>query len=345
MGKMASDRSKWRKLIQESIESFENSRMQYSAYKRLIRKGEQGPCADMLYRSYLIPPDIPVVVFVELMKFATTSTKFNFDNIIYRQVDGISIRSVLGPTMAGIFVDFHEVYLFSKSKAPEVYFRYVDDTFCVFGNETETGEFFSHLNSMHPVLRFTLEKEYNSALPFLDVLVCKETSAFLMTVYRKSTFTGLYIRRYSFSPKKRKINLIKTLTHRALMISSETKLDDEVKSIPGTLCNNSFPEEIVQSVIRDKISDFCKIKPDSVQRCPVYLRLPWLGDISGKFANQISACVRKCYFSSNLHVVFHTRIVLTSGRKEVLHPTPNIVVLLHVFADCNTSREPINVWI
>ena len=27
----------------ESIESFENSRMQYSAYKRLIRKGEQGP--------------------------------------------------------------------------------------------------------------------------------------------------------------------------------------------------------------------------------------------------------------------------------------------------------------
>ena len=37
---MASDRNKWRKLIHESIESFENSRMQYSAYKRLIRKGE-----------------------------------------------------------------------------------------------------------------------------------------------------------------------------------------------------------------------------------------------------------------------------------------------------------------
>ena len=41
--KMTSDRSKWWKLIQENIESFENSRMQYSAYKCLIRKGEQGP--------------------------------------------------------------------------------------------------------------------------------------------------------------------------------------------------------------------------------------------------------------------------------------------------------------
>ena len=89
---------------------------------------------------------------------------------MYRQVDGISMGSALGPTMAGIFVGFYEVDLFSKYKAPEVYFRYIDNTFC---------EFFSHLNSMIPALRFTLEKENYSTLPFLDVLVCKETSAFL----------------------------------------------------------------------------------------------------------------------------------------------------------------------
>ena len=40
---MVSDRSKGRKLIHESMESFENSCIQYGAYKRLIRKGEQGP--------------------------------------------------------------------------------------------------------------------------------------------------------------------------------------------------------------------------------------------------------------------------------------------------------------
>ena len=41
--KMASDRSNWRKLIHKSIESFGNSRMQYSAYRHLIHKGKQGP--------------------------------------------------------------------------------------------------------------------------------------------------------------------------------------------------------------------------------------------------------------------------------------------------------------
>ena len=37
--------------------------------------------ADMLYRSYLTPPDIPEVVFVQLIKFATTSVEFSFDNM------------------------------------------------------------------------------------------------------------------------------------------------------------------------------------------------------------------------------------------------------------------------
>ena len=64
-----------------------------------------------------------------------------------------------------------------------MYFHYVDDTLCVFGSETEAGKFFIHLNSMHPALRFTLEKEKKSTLPFLDALVYKETSAFLTTVY------------------------------------------------------------------------------------------------------------------------------------------------------------------
>ena len=76
--------------------------------------------ADMLYRSYLTPPNIQEVVFVELTKFTTTYVEFRFDNM-YRQVDGILMGSAFGPTMAGIFMGFHEVYLF-KYKGLEVYF-------------------------------------------------------------------------------------------------------------------------------------------------------------------------------------------------------------------------------
>ena len=80
--------------------------------------------------------------------------------------------------------------------------------------------------------------------------------------------------------QKGKLNIIKTLVHRALMILSESKLDGEIDFITETLCNNGFPEVIVRSVIRDKIAHFNKIKVASAQRCPMYLRLHWLGEIS-----------------------------------------------------------------
>ena len=114
------------------------------------------------------------------------------------------------------------------------------------------------------------------------------------------------------------------------MICSEFELDCKVSFITETLCNNGFPEDIVRSVIRDKIAHFHKTKVASVQKSPVYLRLPWLGDISDRFADQISACVRKCYFSSNLRVVFRTRTVLPSGRKDVL-PTQHNSALIYSF--------------
>ena len=63
-----------------------------------------------------------------------------------------------------------------------------------------------------------------------------------------------------FAQKKRKLNLFKTLVHRALMICSESKLDGEIDIITETLCNNGFPEAIVRSVIGDKLLTFIRQK-------------------------------------------------------------------------------------
>ena len=98
------------------------------------------------------------------------------------------------------------------------------------------------------------------------------------------------------------------------MICTESKLDCEIDFIAKTLCNNGFPEDIFRSVIKDKIAHFHKNK--------VYLRLPWLGEISDCFADQISVCIRRCYFASHLHVVYRTRTVLPSDRKDVLSLPP-----------------------
>ena len=60
---------------------------------------------------------------------------------MYRQVDRVSIGSPLGPTLANIFIGFHEKGLLSCQNKLEVYFCYVDDTFCLYNSETEVDLF------------------------------------------------------------------------------------------------------------------------------------------------------------------------------------------------------------
>ena len=128
---------------------------------------------------------------------------------------------------------------------------------------------------------------------------------------------GLYTWWDSICPTKQKIDLIKTLIHTALMICSESILDSEIKFISETPCNNGFPLSVVQSFIAYEITEFNKIKQVSVQKCPVYLRLPWLGGICERFTKQITQTVQRCYFSFIVYVVFHTKSILVSIRKDV----------------------------
>ena len=149
-------------------------------------------CADALYSDDSMTPSFPRSVFAELMQLATSSVEFSFNNNMHRQIDGVAMGSLLGPALANIFVGHQGAKLFANVKRPLAYFRYVDDTFAAFNNKEDCNIFFSHLNSLHPSLSFTYEKESNHSLPFLDVLVERQDSKFQTYVYRKPTFIGFW---------------------------------------------------------------------------------------------------------------------------------------------------------
>ena len=152
---------------------------------------------------------------------------------------------------------FHDSRLFDNNGKPGVYFRFVDDTFAIFSSELDCDHFKGRLNLLHPALKFTVEKEQNNSLNFLDVLVEKDGTGFLTSVYRKPTFTGQYIR---WNSKTRKISLIKTLVHRALMICSKTKFGSELDKIKQLLIENGYPADILLSCINQKLANFAAEK-------------------------------------------------------------------------------------
>ena len=208
-----------------------------------------------------------------------------------------------------------------------MYYRYVDDTFCLSKNENEADSFLIHSSSMHPSLKFTMEKKSNHQLGFIDVFVHKTSIDFLTSVYRKPTFSSLSMRWDSFCPHQRKINLIKTLVHRALMISSKCFFNDEIEFIRSTLSKNGYPLSFLDSVVDDILNKFDRAKICTVNKFPVYLRLRYIGSKSEEFAKCITAAVGKCYFLAAVRVNFLTRTAFVSMRKDFLpHHHINLVI-------------------
>ena len=111
----------------------------------------------------------------------------------------------------------------------------------------------------------------------------KTSIPFLTSVYRKLTFSGLYTRWESFCPQQRKIILINTHVHRAFLISSKCFLDDEIAFIRSTLSNNGYPLSVLDGVVHDFVNRFNRAKRCIVNKCPVYLRLPYIGSRGEKF--------------------------------------------------------------
>ena len=74
-------------------------------------------------------------------------------------------------------------------------------------------------------IKFTIEFEQNDEIPFLDILLKRNLdSSFSTSIYRKKTFTGLYTKWDSFTPRKYKINLVRTLAYRCIRICSSPRL-------------------------------------------------------------------------------------------------------------------------
>ena len=64
-------------------------------------------CADALYSGELTPPSFSRAVFVALMQMASSSVEFSFNNIMHRQIDGVTLGSPLGSSLANIFVGYY----------------------------------------------------------------------------------------------------------------------------------------------------------------------------------------------------------------------------------------------
>ena len=191
----------------------------------------------------------PIYNLMEMLTFCVETTYFGMGSDIYRQQEGLAIGSPLSPVLANIYMEyFEEMALGSTSLKPSMWLRYVDDTFILWPHQEDVQILLDHANSIWPSIQFTMEKEQDNKLPFLDVLVTSTEQGFRSSVYRKPTFTGKYLDFNSHHTYTVKKGTVRCLQHRAKTISSDTDAyPEEIISLRHNLHRNNYPERITSA--------------------------------------------------------------------------------------------------
>ena len=176
------------------------------------------------------------------------------------------------------------------------YRRYVDDTFCAFEREEDAVSFNSYINSQHPNIQFTMEREVDNKLAFLDVLV-NNNPLNLTSVFLKKTFTVLLTNYFSFTSFSYKMGLVRTLVDRVYKINNSwLGFHKDIKDLTLILRKNLFPVRMAEKVINRYVSRAI-IRPSAssqVQQAvsTYYFKLPYVGSFTREAQKRLRKLVQ-----------------------------------------------------
>ena len=267
--------------------------------------------ADYVYKVKEAAPPFSKTVFKNMLKHATGGYFLHNGNL-YTQVDGVTMGSPLGPTLANFFLAHLESQLFAESKDktlyPRLYLRYVDDVFAVFSPGMNAMHFLDILNSLHDSISFTVEMGHDK-LPFLDCYISITGGNFESWVYRKTTNTNVLLNAFALCPEEWKRGLVYCFLNRAWVVcSSKERFQEEVQKLKAIFQNNGYSIQFFQKLhsaflakIERPTEDIPDDEDEDTKR--YVLSIPFVGKPSLVFKSKIRKIFKE-YLDVELRPVF-----------------------------------------
>ena len=141
--------------------------------------------------------------------------------------------SPVSPVIANLYMEhFEKATLRTSPVATKIWLRFVDDTFVIIP-KSGVDEFFEHINSQNPHIKFTSGQEESGRLAFLDTCISRNSDSSLdISIYRKPTHTDQYLHFDSHHPVAHKLSVVRTLVHRAdIAVTNPQEREKEIQHI------------------------------------------------------------------------------------------------------------------
>ena len=208
-------------------------------------------CADMLYSGKYELPPVEKETFIELLRLSTCDVLMSTHDGYYRQVDGLAMGSPPAPLIANGWLYKRDVEVRGDAK---LYARYMDDIIRSI-KRTEINNVLESINKLHPQLKFTIERENEGKLPFLDMLITRRDGKLISSWYSKPTDTGLIMNFHSLAPKRYKRSVVSGFVHRIHRACSTWEhFHTGLVRATQILEQNQYPPQFYEPIIEQTIT-------------------------------------------------------------------------------------------
>ena len=180
------------------------------------------------------------LIMKRLLQKLISDCLFTVNGKMLKQKDGCSMGSPLSVDISGVFMSKLEKEVVYPEN-PILFRRFVDDVFRR-KKKDEEDTLLAKLNSYHPKIRFTVEKNLSK---FLDTKLVLDDGKYKTSVSRNKKIPTHWSTQI---PKKIKRNTVTNDLHRAKKICSN--FDEELKIIRDKYDKASYPPKFVDSVIK-----------------------------------------------------------------------------------------------
>ena len=208
-------------------------------------------CTDLLYNGEHHPPPVDRETFKILAQISSCNVVMSTHDGYYKQTDGLAMGSPPAPHLANGWMNGYDSTI---GEGARIYFRYMDDIIRDIKKDCITDKL-NEINSMHPSLAFTIEREQDGSIPFLDMRIMNSNGYLTSTWYNKPTDTGLILNYHALAPKRYKRSVVSGFVHRIhRACSTWMHFHSSLEKAKRILEKKQYPPSFYNPIIEDALN-------------------------------------------------------------------------------------------
>ena len=251
---------------------------------------------------------------------------------LYRQIDGLAMGSPPAPMLANGWLSSYDSTIQGDAM---LYRRYMDDVL----RDIHVNSIDSTLTSINnlnaPYLKFTVEREKDEKIAFLDMEIHRNVNRLYSTWYTKSTDTGLVMNFLALAPMKYKRSVVCGMIHRIFRSCSNFKtLNESLNKAKLILEKNQYPKSFVDSIIKETLDKLIGTETVSEKDKSedFDLKIQYRGKVSDEFKKTLTKIKAPCIVKFTLKKL---KTVLPSLKPSVETPLKSWLVYKIQCPRCN----------